>query len=69
MVPKREEHTQREKAVAGNSGGMLVPHQEIANSNTCFFSYLCQYVYCYQVLLRNIFAIRILANSAGKCCI
>lgn len=32
MVPKREEHTQR--AVAGNSGGMLVPNQEIASSNS-----------------------------------
>jgi len=37
MVPKREEHTHREKAIAGNSGGMLVPNQEIANSNTFIF--------------------------------
>uniref|UniRef100_A0A804RI99 UPF3 domain-containing protein n=1 Tax=Zea mays TaxID=4577 RepID=A0A804RI99_MAIZE len=34
MVPKREEHTQREKDVAGNSGGMLVPNHEIANNAT-----------------------------------
>jgi hypothetical protein len=38
MVPKREEHTQREKDVAGNSGGMLVPNHEIANSNTLFLN-------------------------------
>lgn len=37
MVPKREEHTQRGKIVSGNSGGMLVPNQEIANSNTFVF--------------------------------
>lgn len=33
MVPKREEHTQREKAVAGSSGCTLVA-QEIVYRNT-----------------------------------
>jgi len=37
MVPKREDHTQREKTAAGNSGGMLVPNQEIANCSTFAF--------------------------------
>jgi len=34
MVPKREEHTQREKAVAGSSGGTLVANQEIVHRDT-----------------------------------
>jgi hypothetical protein len=34
LMPKREEHTQREKVNAGTSGGTLVPNQEIVNHCT-----------------------------------
>jgi len=38
MVPKREEHTQREKAVAGSSGGTFVANQEIVHHDTSVFN-------------------------------
>jgi hypothetical protein len=42
MVPKREDHTQREKAVAGSSGGKLVANQEVVNCDTSVSDHLKQ---------------------------
>jgi hypothetical protein len=55
-MPKREEHTQREKVNAGTSGGTLVPNQEIVDHFTFLFRLFLSAVFMLLDVTKNYFS-------------